>query len=347
MQEVLVKASVLEGFERFLNARGVALGPIITSAGLDGIDFSDPDIEVRLDAVNSVLEMSAQEANDPCLGLHWAEEYPAGSSGILGYLLMHAGSIRQALRSITRYLSLFLHPAEVELQETKDQASLRWLPQTDPSSGPSIHYSLFSVAVTVLRLRSIAGPQWNPLLIEFPHRAPPCKADMARVLGPHIEFNQPGYAIIVDGGSLDRRQENSDPRLFDLIKNLGERMLADRPNIDDIVAISRKAIISKLSDGRATLENVAEDIGLSTRVLQTQLADHGTTFEHLLQETRKELAISYLRDSDLPLTDIAFLLGFSEPSAFTRAAQRWFQEPPRAHRQTLRASAGLRSGLSN
>lgn len=110
-----------------------------------------------------------------------------------------------------------------------------------------------------------------------------------------------------------------------------------------MVAQARRAIVDQLETGDARLKTVAERLGISPAVLQARLADADTNFEALLVETRRGLAESYLRDTELPLTEIALLLGFSELSAFTRAAHRWFGAPPSARRATLRRPDGLRA----
>jgi AraC-like DNA-binding protein len=92
-------------------------------------------------------------------------------------------------------------------------------------------------------------------------------------------------------------------------------------------------IVEQLASGGVSAEKVAQALHVSTRTLHRQLQGEGTTFKGLLEETRRKLAATYLRDEDISVTEIAFMLGFSEPSAFTRAYRRWTGESPSAARE--------------
>ena len=101
----------------------------------------------------------------------------------------------------------------------------------------------------------------------------------------------------------------------------------------------RAIIIHKLPDGEPGRDEIAEKLCISERTLQRQLLSEGTTFQQLLDQTRRELAGRYLRQPKLSLAEAAYLLGFAEPSAFSRACKRWFQLSPGQYR--VRQSAQL------
>jgi AraC-like DNA-binding protein len=110
--------------------------------------------------------------------------------------------------------------------------------------------------------------------------------------------------------------------------------LADEPEVADTVT---DEIVTRPATAPPDLEHArAGGVGLSPRALQWRLERSGTSFERLLNETRAHIAEHLLRDTDRSLTEIAFDLGFSDPSAFTRAARRWFNMPPRVYRQMQR-----------
>jgi AraC-like DNA-binding protein len=123
--------------------------------------------------------------------------------------------------------------------------------------------------------------------------------------------------------------------LFSLLQDLGERMLRERSTEKGYPQIIKQSISRKLGHGEVTLETIAHENATTVRTLQARLAAEGTSFEDLLQITRRQLAEEYLRDTDLPLSEIALLLGFSELSAFSRACHRWFDEPPSIRRRNL------------
>lgn len=333
-----ISAKIFDGFAPFLAERGVDLASLLDALDIDPQSFLNLNFDMHLSQVAALLELAAQEANDPCLGLHWAEAFTPGATGAFGYLLLNAGTLREAMQAVAHYLNLVVHPAKVSFEEEADQGALRWY-LSSLTTTSTTQYVSFSVAATVLRLRAVAGPSWIPLAVELTPRELPCTETVRRIFGPNVYFSSRINAVCADRQSLDIKSATSDRRLFDLIGQLGEHLLDQRPSRADIVTQCQKSIVNRLRDGEATLEKAALDLDLPARALQSKLALEDTTFEALLQDTRKDLAIGYLRESDLTLTDIALLLGFSELSAFSRATQRWFGMSPRAYRQELRKIA--------
>ena len=331
----VISAKIFEGFEAFLVNQGVALAPLVKAAGIEASTLQDVNGELPLSQVCALFELAAQEAGDPCLGLHWAEAFCPGATGVFGYSILNAATLREAMQVAARYLTLVVHPAAVSFEEEAGQGALRWHLSSLTTSSTA-QYVGFSVAATVLRLRDVAGPAWSPLAVDLTHREVPCTATVRRIFGQHVHFNAPVNVIYADTHSLGLKAVASDPRLYDLMLSLGNRLIAEREAPADLLARCQRAIIDNVSRGEVTLEATAASVSLAPRTLQSKLAQFGTTFEALLQDTRRNLAVGYLRESDLNLTDIALLLGFSELSAFSRATQRWFGVPPSTYRQRLR-----------
>lgn len=334
----VTRANALTDFEPFLRARGVSLDTVLEGTGLTRHEISDPEHMVSLNAVAMVLEAAARETGDPCLGLHWAESFRKGATGVIGYLLLNAKTVRSGLKAIARYIELHIDPIDATFEERDGLGNLEW--RFPPNfTAPRMQYASFVMAVTIIRLRKHAGEDWMPMSVELEHRALDCPAEAARILGPNVKFDQPHNALRIRETVLNRSSPEADLRLFGLIRDLGDRLMAERRANADIVQRTAKSIMDLLQEGEASLDEVAGQLSMTARGLQTHLADAGTNFDTVLHETRQSLAATYLRDTDLPLTEIAFLLGFSELSAFTRAANRWFGVPPRQYRQDLRSTA--------
>lgn len=338
MSEPVVRAHLFHGFDGFASRKGFDFDAILKDVGLTRAELADPAGEISLNMAAEVLTLAAEKARDPCLGLHWAEAFPEGGSGVIGYLMLNARTLRVAAKAIARCTPLHVDPVETEFKEIEGSGRLEWrFPIT--FSAPRIQYASFIAAVMVLRLRRLVGPSWMPMGVELEHRELPCKETVARIFGPNVRYDSPVNAIEIREETLDRTSRTADTKLFEIVHELAERQLRDRRKKSNIVDKTRCAIADSVETGDVTLDDIARQLELSPRTLQSRLASAGTNFEEQLHDTRRELADMYMRDTDLTLTEIALLLGFSELSAFTRAANKWYGTPPSQRRTALLKSA--------
>lgn len=339
--EPTIRASVLARFDAFMAGNNTSLRPLLAQAGLRPSDLSDPDRMISLNAVAALLDLAASQCGDPCLGLHFAEFLPPGSSGIVGHLVLSAPTVRDAIQDVERYLGLFMAPIAVSFSEKGGRGVLSWkYPGT--FSAPRLQFSGLVVGALITRLQTVAGSEVKPLSVELDHRPFECMAEIRRVLGKRVRFDRPGNLLAFDSNTLNRRAPGVQAGLHGLMRQLGDRVLEEQRQEIDIVELTRRQIATRLKNGASGLDNVAGAFGLSSRALQGRLKRGGTTFEDLVGATRQQLAESYLRDTGLSMTDIAMLLGFSELSAFTRAAQRWFNMAPTAYRLAARRQRQMR-----
>jgi AraC-like DNA-binding protein len=180
-----------------------------------------------------------------------------------------------------------------------------------------------------------------PRAVEFDYRAPSNVAPYARLFGPRVKFGRPGNVITFDRAVLAVRLPAAADGLLEMLREVGDRLRSETVTVHDITNEVHREIASRLATGAPfDLDQIAATLGLTARALQYRLDLHKTSYEAILVETRRRLAERYLRDTDLAITEISDRLGFSELSAFTRAAQRWFQMPPRAYRNHVRGRVG-------
>ena len=337
-RQALVRGSILTGFREVLSARGIEANDLLAQAGIPHYAINDPAIELPLNRVADVLELAAERTDDPGFGLALAEAYPLGANGLIDYLMLHATTVRESLESLTQFAALLFNPSSLAFREEEDVAKLMWHSPIVATTR-LVQFACFANAVLLLRLRRIAGQDWNPLALEVEHPELPCTARLHRIFGPRITFNARANVIAFDPATLKRTPGSADPRLYRILRETGEAKLQTLTSRFDVVSRTARAIVETLNVDPPLLENVAERMRISPRTLQNRLAQEGTSYERVLNDTRRNLAERYLRDSDLPLIEIAFRLGFSEQSAFTRAARGWFGKPPRQLRK-LRQEGG-------
>lgn len=336
----VVRASVLVGFDQLLAEQGSGVEDLYIRSGLPPPSDIEPEGDLPIDAVTRLMEAAAVKFSDPCIGLSWAESFPVGGTGLFYYLFANERNVGQGLHVLARYAVLLRQPFQVHFDEDADGGLLWW---RWPSSltGSTTQYGSFALGLTVLRIKRVLGPNWFPVFAELQGDQLRCLQKVKSIFGKNVLFNSDRNAIRLDLEALQRPMPHADTRLQPILRQLGEQMIAELPAAGDISACTRDAILDLLPEGRATLDQVAECLGISPRTLQSRLAQKDTTFEQLLNATLKLRAEFLIRSTDFSMTDIAMLLGFSELSAFTRAAKTWFKMPPSAYRQKIKSTSGI------
>jgi len=330
-----IKASILSEFRSYLQKRSVPLEPLLAEAGLTLAQISDPDADLRLDTVLNLFQAAAQRTQDQSFGLHYAEVFPRGGTGLIGQLLLTAPTVRDGIKAVAHYARVHVENL-VAFSEEGGIGRLSWSMPSDLKA-PCSQYTAFALAILILRLRECAGPDWRPLTVHLTDRKPPNAAEYERVLQCRVAFEQRSNEIMLDATTLARSMNQPIARLFETVKIVGDRELAELDRNRDLVAAVRRAIADRFgTDESFDLEAIATHVGVPIRSLQWRLDQRETSYEKILSDVRREVAEGLLRDTDMAMTEIAARIRFSELSAFTRAAQRWFQMAPTAYRRKLR-----------
>jgi AraC-like DNA-binding protein len=183
------------------------------------------------------------------------------------------------------------------------------------------------------------GRNWQPLEIHFEHPRPLDGHEHARVFRAPTYFARPINAIVFRASDLDAVMPTADAYLLTLL----EPVLRDRrtrANADDLVGLVRGSIERGFSGGGPAIARVAARLGMTSRTLHRRLQDRGVSFTDLVRASRRELALQHLATPHIPITEIAFLLGYSELSAFSRAFHQWAGMAPVRYRRQCLAAAG-------
>lgn len=327
VMDTFIRASLISALRDVAEEHGVAVESLLSEAGLDRGALDHPSNELSFDSAAQLLEIAAERFGDPAFGITLAERDPTGATGLLGDVVSHAPSVREALQAMVKYSGLLIYPGSIEFREDTTSGRLTWLYPLKHNKR-RVQFALFANALTMIRLKKLVGRDWMPLAVEVEHPELSCTNRLRRIYGPRVNYNARENVVVIDRYTLERANKGADPILYQILQETAEIKLQELAGRSDLVARTAHAITEVLSTGPPLLERVAAWMRMSPRSLQNRLAQHNTTFERVLSDTRRSLAERYLRDSDIPLTEIAFLLGFSEQSAFTRAARAWFGCPP-------------------
>jgi AraC-like DNA-binding protein len=176
------------------------------------------------------------------------------------------------------------------------------------------------------------GRAWRPLEIHFEHPRPLDGHEHARLFEVPVYFARPANAIVFRRSDLDANMGSADAYLLSVLEPMLRERRA-RANADDLEGLVRRTIERGFSGGGPTIDHVARELGMTSRTLHRRLQERGLAFNDMVRGLRRDLALRYLATPHIPLTEIAFLLGYSELSAFSRAFHQWSGVAPMRYRK--------------
>lgn len=291
-------------------------GAVRAAAGAEGVDLSRPDARVGLEAMAAAWREAVRLTGDPALGLHIAEKLGRGDLGALEYAIRHSETLGQALGQLVRHGRLIHDLAAFELVESGDEALLV-LHLAEPVQPVAQGMQLFVASQLRLLSACVAEPL-RPREVRFVHDDPGAPGEYERVLGAPVAFSQRQRAVVFDRAQLALPMVEADPTLGLILARYLESLRGALPERPGLVGEVRHAIAEGLAAGGGAEKQVARQLGTSVRTLARRLQEHGHSFRELRADVRLELAHAHLRERKLSIAEIAFLLGFSETSAFQR-----------------------------
>lgn len=316
----------------YIRGRGHDVNGFLQREGVDSILLRDPEARLPHGAAVRVWQAAVELTNDTNLGLHVAEAIQQGQFGALEYALRTSANLGDAFTRLCRYHRLLHDAAQVDLELHRNHAILTHvLPLPGGAPRP---VSEFILAAWLLTARQATGVDLVPVEVRFPHLAPVDTGEHRRVFGCSLKFGHSRSELVLSRGLLDLPLVKADPVLQEIVEDQVAALLAKLPKAEATTDAVRRFLAEELSNGRPGLEQLAPRLHMSARTLHRRLEQEGTNFRCILGEVRRELALCHLAEGRLAIGEIAFLLGFSEVSAFHRAFKQWTGHAPHAYRES-------------
>ena len=325
-------ASLLRGVWNILESYGIAPELLFREMGLNPELMKRPGGRYGLDSIDNLWRKSSEIIDDPCFGLKAAEFWHPSNFGALGYAMLASNTLRTALERVDRYHRFLSDERFIKLIETEEGLTFTLIFSHEKRDIPARNDAVLAVTMSMCRVNYIED--LAPVSVTFTHPKPSCSAKFYEYFRSPVVFEAPTNSLTLPLEAVDKSLPGSNPQLAELNDQVMIEYLAQLDH-DRITEKAKAVIIDQLPSGNVTDENVARELYMSSRNLQRQLQSAGTTFNTLLNEIRQDLAQKYLRDQDTSMTEIAFLLGFSESSAFSRAFKRWIGVTPTQYRKAV------------
>lgn len=313
-----------------LEEYGIDAADLFHEAGLAVDVLVAPDVRYPFSKMQNLWRLAVQRSGDACFGLTVARYFQPQAMHGLGFLWLSSDTLMDALQRLVRYQRMISTVSDIALQ--KDDDTVRLVMGLRHSSGiiePASVDAGVAVFVSMCRL-AICHP-FAPLRLQLKRPRPDCAERFEEFFGAPVEFAADANILHLDAALLDRPLPGANPELA----RANDQVVIDYLSRFDHANLSmqvRSRLIELLPGGQPTQKDVATELNLSVRNLQRRLHAEGISFKQLLDETRRELAAQYLQENHRRIGEITYLLGFSEPSNFTRAFRRWTGLSPNEYR---------------
>lgn len=312
----------------YVSDRGAGADALLSASGISSRQLDGDDARVPFARIADLFERAADLLKDDCLGFHFGQTLEARDAGMIGYVGLSSASLFDTLLNLERYRRVYSDAVEVDTGRLVSDGLMLWEYKV-PVTLAKRQFHEFAVTNLIHTLRDATNAAFRMPHVAFSHPRNTNRRAFERWFGGVVEFDAPRTVLRFGKHDLHLRVRSADETLLSILQTHCRRVLDTRKaETETLVHKVERLIADRLTSNRARLDTVAGELGMSGRTLTRRLQNTGHTFNGLLDDLRRDLAQTYLTDSDLTLSEIAYLLGYSEVSAFNHAYKRWTGATP-------------------
>ncbi len=328
----------VEAIVRALDFLGVDGGDIARQANIDRRVVLRTGARSPLSANSRLWQLAVRASGDPCFGVRVPRFLPVSRYDALTYAMLASASLRECFERVVRYQRLISVAARLSFEHLGSR--YRFAIAVDRASAEVCDEAIDAfMAYTVSGCRELhRSADLTPLALSLERAEPSCSTAFAKLFRCPIAFRQAHNALDFASADIERPLPTANAELARRSDEVVVRYL------DQLVAYAlsdqvRAVLVSALPSGELSHRDAARRVGVSPRTLQRRLVAEGTSYAQLLDETRLLLARGYVEEGKRSFQEIAYLLGFSDPSAFSRAFKRWTGSSPKSYAAVHEAGA--------
>ena len=316
---------------RQLKAENIDPQPLLAKAGVLRSKRSDEPENVAADSQLRFLDYAADALDNSILGFQLAQQADLREAGVVYYVMAASRDVAQAVRNLVRYLAVANESLQLLVSESGKITVLTV--KTRLPRHIDRHFSEFGIALIVRGFREMTGTSLRPEAVTFAHGRNADIAHIERFLGCPVEFGAAADTVSISTPLLATPIRTSDNYLLAILREHCESILAERGKVSGALrATVENELVRLLPHGKAQVQEVASTLGMSSRTLARRLEQENARFVEIVDELRRDLAMRYLRDRGMSLSQISWLLGYSEVSSLNHACKRWTGKSPKALR---------------
>lgn len=304
---------------------------MLEAVGLDRDALRDPHLRIPYADMMMLSELASRMTKDVAFGLHVGEQVEQHSYGIVGYSVVSSATLGEALRNLERFLPIWTNVGAFKLDVEPAVAHFQW--KYSDGSLPEPRHDVEMTMAAIARFNRLSGgAAWRPREVWFAHAKPKDVSEHARIFRAPVRFGMPVNSLLLDSSLLSLPLRGANPVAHEVINEAAEQLLAMSPGKANLTQSVLSFIRQRLCSGDFSLHETSRHLGLSGRTLQRKLREESASHRLLVEQARRDLSRCLLLGSHATATEAAYALGFSDPTAFHHAFQRWHGMPPQAYR---------------
>jgi len=314
-------------------SKGADQAELAARSGISAEELQDVDRRIPLVNYVALMRVGKLLANDPALALHYGETNDMAQISVVGLIAYACETFAEAMAQINRYGRLV-----VEVDGPKDRSSVAYKEgglwavdnRERPNDFPELTESTFA--------RLICGPRRFGVsqlakAVHVTHPAPGYRAEYERIYGAPVTFKADWNAVLLDVRWMNHKISVQPRYVFGILSEHADALVRSLESSKSTRGRVESLLTPVLHTGETGMDAVAAKMGLSRQALFRRLKGEGATFEKVLDELRRQMALHYLSGKKVSVNETAYLVGFSEPAAFSRAFKRWTGKSPREARR--------------
>jgi len=322
----------------FASLHGADLKELISVSGVSHEILGSEECQLESSVYNNVIDSCLSQTGDTYFGLHLGESLNLSAAGLVAQITQTSETIKQALQYACDFAQLACSSLPMRLSEEKDCYKLvltpepLWLSQSESAVKQTIDGTL---VFTIREYHELTRKRHFPLHIHLPFARPKSTEEYERLFQCPITFGKDECAMFFDKSHMEEQIVTSDYQLLQVLVAHAEHRIKAINIEQGFFEQVKASVVSLIKPEFPSLEQVASHFNMSTRTFQRRLAQEGHSFKEIIEELRKEFALSYLEKTSLSISQIAYLLNYNDASGFIRSFKRWTGLTPKAWRSKM------------
>ena len=330
------RARFIANIIQFAAQQGVNRRLLLQIVGKTLTELNDETLTFEVGIYNQLVEKILELTKDAHFGLHLGEYLSLSAAGLIVQIVQSSRTVEEALHYIIEFANLGCQAMPFKLKQLEQEWEVSLHPNVvwEAQSPLSVRHTIDGMLMFTLReFHSLTRQKYRPNRIHFAYERPKKFKEYERLFNCPVRFNQALTALYLDKKQVAEPVITSDYRLLQILVQYAEKKLMNLQKESGFASVVRQSIINLVKPQFPTIEQVSANLNMSKRTLQRRLKEEGLSFKTVLDELKRQFALDYLKNKNLSIKEIAYLLDYADASSFIRSFRRWEGKSPEVYRQ--------------